>query len=725
MITTDESDNKESECSSRKDVKRQKINIYYYKLFIEMFIPLLICVDTKECYHNINNKCNDLKLLFAELTKYLYNNDMEFKERNRLKYESVKNDELYNIFFKYLKLDLKNINNLYRAYIILLHSRIYFDKKLWNVKNVQVREEVIKMINEYELKNTKSRAEHVLFGDLKGKDISCEEMTNLNKDTIRKGNIKRNNINKSNIKRNNINKSNVKRSNTDKSNVISDFHITSNNNITRSFTATLTDSIFNTLSETLNYSYDNFFSNMDNIKIKKNEINNITDVDYGNKKEYHENYLKVKQNKVNEEYIEETFKSDKDCSIKDEACTIRTLSESCNISENISNIDMDDEDHISFPNGRNVHDNNYMKKNHVNYDKMRVGKNKIPSFTHFDKILDEKKKKSDKDMSSSKWLEREEHIKEIKLEKNEYMNGNIGDNRNGNIDDNTNGNIGDNRNGNTGNNRNGNIDDHVIDNTNEYDEDIYYRNSIYNVRDENSYDMLYHPFVCSIQINNENYNIFISSSEEEEEDEDKRKNVILTDKFTDDKNREDITKNYPDRQFIKRKLKKIQLLNKRYNFVDHFRNVQTFKTKENLLYWIEMLKFLRENPQEINDLFSTREIKKVNVADFFEASLMCALTVIKFVSLTINSKKLYKHTLKCGINKVDNEIINEDNITMVKEHKIEEMYFIHTLIISTKLEALCSSISKQLCTYLENEKTELHIPIIKSLSILSILKPST
>lgn len=57
------------------------------------------------------------------------------------------------------------------------------------------------MINEYELKNTKSRAEHVLFGDLKGKDISCEEMTNLNKDTIRKGNIKRNNINKSNIKK--------------------------------------------------------------------------------------------------------------------------------------------------------------------------------------------------------------------------------------------------------------------------------------------------------------------------------------------------------------------------------------------------------------------------------------------------------------------------------------------------------------------------------------------
>ncbi|SBT76785.1 conserved Plasmodium protein, unknown function [Plasmodium ovale] len=598
-----QSDNSDEESSNQN--KKQKINMYYYKLFVEIFIPLLICIDTKTSYS---------KNIFSEFNMYLYGNDEYMSKSGNRDFTYVKqeNDKLNDIFFKHLKLNLKKINNIYRAYVILLYSRNCLDRRLWN-SNISIHEDVIKMIKEYESKNTKSRAEHVLFGNLK---------------------------NYVHTKKKHVNKDNY-----------------ADNNLSNSFTSTLTNSILNTLSGTLNYSYDNFFGTQGTVsKTDRSTSLNGRNI-FGTDAAY--------QNCFPQKSGGRSEGSKRQCILQSEG-------------ENGSTEEGEYKDTLQ---GSNPPSNILLYTS----DSERNGNKESTSHGCMISRHNDVQNKREKALSNSEM---------------NYMVG-------------------------------GGYD---------------------NIRRENSQrEKLFEghlkglnrsiPFYCKNAGINENYSIFVSSSDDDVEEEassmqQPMQQLMQQPKLGERKEGESDhemegthlageevrVRSFKRTSICRRKYKKIEVLNKRYNFVSRFKNIYNSNMSDNLLHCIEMLKFLREEPPEI---VSPKEVKTMNTYNFFESSLICCLTVIKFVSMTLNSKKLYKATLKC----LRNEKITdaEENIGERKEYeqkKMEEIYHIHSLYISTKLEALCSSISKQLCACLQDNKMGQHLPIIKSLSILSILKPS-
>ncbi|SBS82962.1 hypothetical protein, conserved [Plasmodium ovale curtisi] len=593
-----QSDNSDEESSNQN--KKQKINMYYYRLFVEIFIPLLICIDTKTSYS---------KNIFSEFNMYLYGNDEYMSKSGNRDFTYIKqeNDKLNDIFFKYLKLNLKKINNIYRAYVILLYSRNCLDKKLWNC-NISIHEDVIKMIKEYESKNTKSRAEHVLFGNLK---------------------------NYVHTKKKHVNKDNYEDS-----------------NLSNTFTSTLTNSILNTLSGTLNYSYDNFFGTQGTVnKADRSTSLNGRNI-LGTDAAYQKNCLAQKSDGRSEG-------SNRQCILQSEG-------------ENGSTEEGEYKDTLQGHPPSNIL--LYTSDSECN------GNKESTSHGYMINKYNDVQNKNEKALSNREMnymVVGYDNIKRGNSQREKLFEGHL-----------------------KGLNR-----------------------SI--------------PFYCKNAGINENYSIFISSSDDDVGAEESSKEAPMQQPKLGERKegksdheiegthlaREEVrVKSFKRTSFCRRKYKKIEILNKRYNFVNHFKNIYNSNMSDNLLHCIEMLKFLREEPPEI---VSPKEVKTMNTYNFFESSLICCLTVIKFVSMTLNSKKLYKATLKC----LRNEKITdaEENIWERKEYeqkKMEEIYHIHSLYISTKLEALCSSISKQLCACLQDNKMGQHLPIIKSLSILSILKPS-
>ncbi|SCN59401.1 conserved Plasmodium protein, unknown function [Plasmodium chabaudi chabaudi] len=607
-------DNSESEntCNNRT----QKINMYYYKLFIEIFMPLIICIDTKISYR---------KNLFVSIYKYL--TEKKYKEKhaqNNSLFQICDHTELYNIFFNEIKLNIKNINSIYRAYIILLNSRKCFHKKLWNI-NMPISEDVMNMIKEYNSQSTKHRAEYVLFGDLKNY-IYAQKMKSEQSD-------------------------NNKDDDSEKS---------KNNIIAKDFTTSITNSIINTFSETFNYSYDGFFWNNDSLSksnsadISKNNKSIIGD----NQREL-QNYLSQGEDNTNEYNSEQ--------------------SESFRNNIIINNDRKNDELPIYEQNEdgeKQIEQNSYTLKNSEKKQNGNINENLNP--TH------KKKEKNNSNIRNSCSNEQNNGItfeSQLKGNLKKYItsfNKNIG--------------------------------------------------------------------------NRENYCIYISSSDEEDEiekntpinseiakSEDATTTIVGEDgskrKERTAMKKKDVLLNYYENvNYLKRKFKKLEQLNKCYNFINQFKSIQSLNVNDNLLHWIEILKFLKEDPPHV---ILSKDNKFVDNFDFFESSLVCSLTVIKLVSLTLNIRKLHKMARSCM--RVDSETYQnnagtESNSRLNRdkpigdentyEHKImEEMYYMHLLYISTKLEALSSTITKQLCTYLQGDKTDLHFPIIKSLSILSILKP--
>ncbi|ETB60426.1 hypothetical protein YYC_02711 [Plasmodium yoelii 17X] len=591
-------DNSESENTYNN--KTQKINMYYYKLFIEIFIPLIICIDTK-----ISHRKN----MFISIYKYL--TDKKYEEnhaQNNSLFQICDHTELYNIFFSEIKLSLKNINSIYRAYIILLNSRKCFHKKLWNI-NMPISEDVMNMIKEYNSKSTKHRAEYVLFGDLKNY-IYAQKMKSEQND---------NNKNEDSGKSKNI-------------------------VVAKDFTTSITNSIMNTFSETFNYSYDSFFGNNDNLSksnsgdISKNN-KKITD---NNQREL-QNYLSQGEDNAYE------YNSEK--------------SESIHNNNIINNESKNDELH--------------------NYEQTGDREKQIEQKSHTLKNSEEKQNcNTDENLNSTNRKKETNHSNIRNSYSSEQNNGITFESQ-----------------------LKGNLKKYIT------------------------------SFNKNIG-NRENYCIYISSSDEEDEIEKnipvnsettKRENTTTVDE--DDSKRKERTpmkkkdvliSYYENQNYLKRKFNKLEQLNKRYNFINQFKNIQSLNINDNLLHWIEILKFLKEDPPQV---ILSKDNKFVENFDFFESSLICSLTVIKLVSLKLNIRKLYKLARNSML--IDSETYQkntEDENTY--EHKImKEMYYMHLLYISTKLEALSSTITKQLSTYLQGDKTDLHFPIIKSLSILSILKP--
>ncbi|CXI30022.1 conserved Plasmodium protein, unknown function [Plasmodium berghei] len=604
-----------SESENTCNNKTQKINMYYYKLFIEIFIPLIICIDTKISYR---------KNLFISIYKYLAEKKYEENHaRNNSLFQICDHTELYNIFFSEIKLSLKNINSIYRAYIILLNSRKCFHKKLWNI-NMPISEDVMNMIKEYNSKSTKHRAEYVLFGDLKNY-IYAQKMKNEQNDNNK-------NEDSGEIK---------------------------NNIIAKDFTTSITNSIMNTFSETFNYSYDNFFWNNNNLSksnsadISKNHKNVA-----GNDQRELQNYLSQGEDNTYE------YNSEK--------------SESIHNNNIINNECKNDELH--------------------NYEQTGDREKQIEQNSHTLKNNEEKQNcNTDENFNSTNRKKEKNNINIRNSYGSEQNNGITFESQ-----------------------LKGNLKKYIT------------------------------SFNKNIG-NRENYCIYISSSDEEDELEKntpvnseiaKRENdtTIVNEDGSKRKEQTPMKKKnvlinyYENRNYLKRKFNKLEQLNKRYNFINQFKNIQSLNINDNLLHWIEMLKFLKEDPPQV---ILSKDNKFVENFDFFESSLVCSLTVIKLVSLKLNIRKLHKmarnsmlidsETYQKNVGDESNSRLNRDKIIEdenTHEHKImEEMYYMHLLYISTKLEALSSTITKQLSTYLQGDKTDLHFPIIKSLSILSILKP--
>ncbi|SCM20044.1 conserved Plasmodium protein, unknown function [Plasmodium chabaudi adami] len=607
-------DNSESEntCNNRT----QKINMYYYKLFIEIFMPLIICIDTKISYR---------KNLFVSIYKYL--TEKKYKEnhaQNNSLFQICDHTELYNIFFNEIKLNIKNINSIYRAYIILLNSRKCFHKKLWNI-NMPISEDVMDMIKEYNSQSTKHRAEYVLFGDLKNY-IYAQKMKSEQSDNNKDDDSEKN----------------------------------KNNIIAKDFTTSITNSIINTFSETFNYSYDGFFWNNDSLsKSNSEDISKNNKSIIGDNQRELQNYLSQGEDNTNEYNSEQSG---------------------------------------SFHN--NIIINNDRKNDELPiYEQNEDG--------------------------------------EKQIEQNSYTIKNSEKKQNGNINENLNP---------TNKKKEKNNSNIRNSCSNEQNNGITFESQL-----QGNLKKYITSFNKNIG-NRENYCIYISSSDEEDEiekntpinseiakSEDATTTIVGEDgskrKERTPMKKKDVLLNYYENvNYLKRKFKKLEQLNKCYNFINQFKSIQSLNVNDNLLHWIEILKFLKEDPPHV---ILSKDNKFVDNFDFFESSLVCSLTVIKLVSLTLNIRKLHKMARSCM--RVDSETYQnnagtESNSRLNKdkpigdenayEHKImEEMYYMHLLYISTKLEALSSTITKQLCTYLQGDKTDLHCPIIKSLSILSILKP--
>ncbi|CAA9987872.1 conserved Plasmodium protein, unknown function [Plasmodium knowlesi strain H] len=609
-----------SEACSFSKTKKEKVNAYYYKLLVEICIPLIICTDTK-----VALKRN----LLTELNSYLYGADFDSKDEDNKSLINIKkeNDRLQQIFSTNLKMNLNNINSVYRAYIILLSSRIYLGTNIWNA-NIPINEDIEKMISEYEVKSTKSRAEHVLFGDLK------------NYMHTRK---RREKIERCEKKKDKLKKKKKKDGNTEDA-------------MQKSITSVLTDSILNTLSGTFNYSYDGAFFNSLN-------VSGSVEAEYNHRG----------KGSINGGAKIDPHKSSQVDWIHQAIHTIKT----------------GDSD---LPN-----DNSSSDEEDVN---MRMGEEQKEGPSHQARVINTNNQSI------------EEDTKDHSL---------IGPNGEPTCDD-----------------RQGeelNLEVPLEDGNNtplqrEFPSLEYKRSR---------------SFDPAEGFSNENYANFISSSDEGEgtstektvgEDEQCSnalvKGVVPTSELLfytpGDRNA---------KEFLRRKLAKIQLLNQKHNFVDNFKTVLNLKLETSLLQWIEMLKFLKEDPPEF---VLSKESKIGHLPDFFESALICALSVIKLVSLSLDCKKLHRVTFKSMKREAqttgDTQNLNvkvgrridgggeEDEPCPYLQDHMEETYFIQLLSICTKLEALCSSISKQLCAFLQEERTPEHLPIIRALAMLSILKPS-
>ncbi|ANQ07895.1 Uncharacterized protein PCOAH_00021270 [Plasmodium coatneyi] len=606
-----------SQAYSSSEMKKEKINVYYYKLLVEICIPLIICTDTK-----VSLKRN----LFTELNSYLYEADLDSNEEDNNSLLNVKSesDRLQQIFFTHLRMNLNSINSVYRAYIILLSSRIYLGTNIWNA-NIPINDDIEKMISEYEVKSTKSRAEHVLFGDLRNYMHTRKRREKIEKRERRKDKMKKQK------------------------------DVSTEDSMQKSITSVLTDSILSTLSGTFNYSYDGAFFNSLNVNGSveaayshrgKESING------GAKRDPH-NYNRA----VSTHQPIHTIKTG-DCVPPNENCSSEAEDADMRKGEKPKE--------GSSPQDRVISRNN-LSTQEDKKDHSSIGPNGEPT-------CDDR--------------QREELNWEAPLE-----------------------------------------DGHDTPLQREFPSLEYKRSR---------------SFDPGEGLSNENYANFVSSSDEGEElywDAALGK-AAGADTQCSDASVKDVAPtsellNYTPgdrnaKKFLRRKFAKIKLLNEKYNFVDNFKTVLNLKLETSLLQWIEMLKFLKEDPPEF---VLSKEIKVVHLSDFFESALICALSVIKFVSLSLDCKKLHRVTFKSmkreaqttgdaqNMNvKVEGEGEEEPHSSL-QDH-MEETYFIQLLSICTKLEALCSSISKQLCAFLQEERTPEHLPIIRALAMLSILKPS-
>ncbi|SCO72363.1 conserved Plasmodium protein, unknown function [Plasmodium vivax] len=638
-----------SQAYSSPEVKKERINTHYYKLLVEICIPLIICIDTK-----VSLKRD----LFAELNGYLYGADVDPNEEDRDSLLSVKkeSDRLQQIFFTNLQMNLSSINSVYRAFIILLSSRSYLGPNVWNA-NIPINQDIERMISEYEVKSTKSRAEHVLFGDLSNYVHAWKRRERTD------GGGRADIGGRTNRGEEKQNKRKKQR------------EATGEDAMQKSITSVWTDSILSTLSGTFNYSYDGAFFNSLSVSgsVEKEYTHRGKDSTEGDAIRTPHNCSRAGWSHQAIRMINTSGSAPPNGDTSSEA-------------ENADVCKGEEPKEGPPPQGRAISTHN-LPSREGKKDHAAIGPSGEPP--------------SDEPPSDDGQGEEVNKVAPLEEGQGTPLQREF--------------------------------------------PSLEYKRS--------------RSFDPGERLSDENYANFVSSSDEGEAagKEASVKDAYVRDAPVGDSLLKDVTPpaellNYTpgDRsasQFVRRKFAKIQLLNQKYSCVDKFKTALNLKMETSLLQWIEMLKFLKEDPPEF---ILPRETKAAHhLADFFESALICTLSVVKFVSLSLDCKKLHRVTLKRmrreaqalevapTVNaklsaKVGGAGGGEEEPHSHLQHRMEETYFIQLLSICMKLEALCSSISKQLCAFLQEQhapdrtpdRAAEHLPIIRALAALSILKPS-